>query len=51
MIAAGADTATIARDLSYSERSIKNIVHEITVQLGVRNRTQAVAHAIREGLI
>ncbi|MEV0939610.1 response regulator transcription factor [Micromonospora wenchangensis] len=51
MIAAGADIATIARELSYSERSIKNIVHEITTQLGVRNRTQAVAHAIREGLI
>ncbi|BCJ63912.1 helix-turn-helix transcriptional regulator [Polymorphospora rubra] len=51
MIAAGADVATIARELSYSERSIKHIVHEITTRLGVRNRTQAVAHAIRAGLI
>jgi DNA-binding NarL/FixJ family response regulator len=51
MIAAGADIASIAREMSYSERSIKHIVHEITTQLGVRNRTQAVAHAIREGLI
>lgn len=51
MISEGADIASIARELSYSERSIKHIVHEITEQLGVRNRTQAVAHAIRTGLI
>ncbi|MEV6601455.1 LuxR C-terminal-related transcriptional regulator [Actinoplanes sp. NPDC051346] len=51
MIAEGTDIASIARELSYSERSIKHIVHEITEQLGVRNRTQAVAHAIRAGLI
>jgi DNA-binding NarL/FixJ family response regulator len=51
MIAAGAETTAIARDLSYSERSIKNVVREINTRLGVRNRTQAVARAIRDGLI
>ncbi len=30
---------------------MKNVVHDLTTRLGVRNRTQAVAHALRQGLI
>lgn len=51
LLAEGADTAEIARVLAYSERTIKNIIHDVTVRLGLKNRTHAVAYAIREGLI
>lgn len=47
----GADTRTIARELRYSERTIKTLVHEIELTLGARNRAQAVAEAFRLGLI
>ena len=39
------------RRLFYSERTVKNIIHDITSRLELRNRTHAVAYAIREGLI
>ena len=51
LVADGWDTAEIAGRLSYSERTIKNIVHDIIVRLSLRNRTHAVAYAVREGLI
>jgi DNA-binding NarL/FixJ family response regulator len=51
LVAEGWDTAEIARRLSYSERTIKNIIHDITARLCLRNRTHAVAYAVREGLI
>lgn len=51
LVADGNDTAEIARALSYSERTIKNIIHDVTMRLGLRNRTHAVAYAVREGLI
>lgn len=51
LLAEGADTGEIARELAYSERTIKNIIHDLTVRLGLRNRTHAVAYAVREGLI
>jgi DNA-binding NarL/FixJ family response regulator len=50
-LADGLDTAQIARKLSYSERTIKGIVHTVVENLGVSNRTQAVAHVIRAGLL
>ncbi|MDQ3292886.1 MAG: DNA-binding response regulator, partial [Actinomycetota bacterium] len=37
--------------LAYSERTIKNVIHDITSRLCLRNRTHAVAWAVREGLI
>jgi DNA-binding NarL/FixJ family response regulator len=51
LLAEGADTAEIAAELEYSERTIKSIIHDVTVRFGLRNRTHAVAYAVREGLI
>jgi DNA-binding NarL/FixJ family response regulator len=51
LCADGHDTATIARRLCYSERTVKNVLHDLTVRLQLRNRTHLVAHALREGLI
>lgn len=47
----GADTREIARRLSYSERTVKVVVQDLTRRFGVRNRTHAVAYAVRQGLI
>lgn len=51
LLADGLGTADVARRLFYSERTVKNIVHDITTRLNLRNRTQAVAYALRQGLI
>jgi DNA-binding NarL/FixJ family response regulator len=51
LLADGFDTAEIAHRLFYSERTVKNVIHDITSRLELRNRTHAVAYAIREGLI
>ncbi|MFC4500619.1 MULTISPECIES: helix-turn-helix transcriptional regulator [Streptomyces] len=51
LLAEGLDTAEIAGKLSYSERSIKSIIHDLTKRLGLRNRTHAVTYAMRAGLL
>ena len=51
LLADGFDTAEIAAQLFYSERTVKNIIHDVTSRLELRNRSHAVAYAIREGLI
>lgn len=51
LVADGFDTNEIASRLSYSERTIKNTIHDLTTRLNLRNRTHAVAYAVREGLI
>jgi DNA-binding NarL/FixJ family response regulator len=51
LVADGFDTAEIAAKLSYSQRTIKNILHDITSRLHLRNRSHAVAYALRHGLI
>lgn len=51
LVADGMDTADIARELCYSERTVKNIVHGVTTRLQLRNRSHAVAYVLREGLI
>jgi DNA-binding NarL/FixJ family response regulator len=51
LLAEGCDTAEVGRRLFYSERTVKNIIHDVTSRLELRNRTHAVAYAIREGLI
>ncbi len=50
-IANGATTEEIANELHWSERTVKRKIEEIAGRLGARNRSQAVAVAIREGLI
>jgi len=51
LVADGLDTAEIAGKLSYSERTIKNVMHGLTTRLHLRNRAHAVAYALREGYI
>ena len=51
LLSDGLDTGQIATKLSYSERTVKNILHGLLTRLGLRNRTHAVAQAIRMGLI
>jgi len=51
LVADGADTSEIATSLAYSERTVKNVIHDITTRLQLRNRAHAVAYAVRHGLI
>ena len=51
ILAAGGDTREVATELAYSERTVKNIVHEVLVKLDCRTRAHAVALATRRGLI
>jgi DNA-binding NarL/FixJ family response regulator len=51
LVADGYDTAEIAERMSYSERTVKNVLHDLTTRLQLRNRSHAVAYAVREGLI
>ena len=51
LLSEGMDTAEVGQKLFYSERTVKNIIHDVTSRLELRNRTHAVAYAIREGLI
>jgi DNA-binding NarL/FixJ family response regulator len=51
LLAEGLDTAEVGQRLFYSERTVKNIIHDVTSRLDLRNRTHAVAYAIKQGLI
>jgi DNA-binding NarL/FixJ family response regulator len=51
LVADGCETSEIGNQLAYSERTIKNVIHDVTSRLSLRNRTHAVAWAVREGLI
>ncbi|MEU7603506.1 response regulator transcription factor [Streptomyces sp. NPDC040724] len=51
LVSEGLDTSEIARKTSYSERTVKNVLHEIITRLQLRNRTHAVGYALRNGLI
>ncbi len=51
LVADGLDTREIATKLSYSERTVKNVLHDVTTRFQLKNRSHAVAYAVREGLI
>jgi DNA-binding NarL/FixJ family response regulator len=51
LVADGYDTAEIADRLAWSERTVKNVIHDITTRHQLRNRSHAVAYAVRAGLI
>jgi DNA-binding NarL/FixJ family response regulator len=51
LVAEGLDTAEIAAELAYSERTVKSILQGMLTRLGLRNRVHAVAHGLRHGLI
>ncbi|WP_233159973.1 helix-turn-helix transcriptional regulator [Actinophytocola xanthii] len=51
LMSKGMDTAEIARELCYSERTVKNVIYGCTSRLNLRNRPHAVAYAMRAGAI
>ena len=51
LVAEGLSTREIAGRISYSERTIKSVIHDVTTKLQLRNRSHAVAYAVKEGLI
>lgn len=51
LLAEGFDTHQIAEELHYSERTIKGVVHQVIRRYGLRNRSHAVAFALRNDLI
>jgi DNA-binding NarL/FixJ family response regulator len=51
LLAEGFSTREVATRLAYSERTIKNVLQDLTTRLQLRNRTQAVAYAVRHGWI
>ncbi|GIJ50343.1 helix-turn-helix transcriptional regulator [Virgisporangium aliadipatigenens] len=51
LMAEGLDTNEIAGELCYSERTVKNIFYGLTGRLKLRNRSHAVAYALRAGMI
>jgi DNA-binding NarL/FixJ family response regulator len=51
LVADGHDTNEIAQQLCYSQRTVKNVLHDVTSRLQLRNRSHAVAYAVRAGLI
>jgi DNA-binding NarL/FixJ family response regulator len=51
LLADGLDTAEVASKLSYSERTVKSIVHDVVTRYNLRNRCHAVAYACRAGVI
>ncbi|GCD97716.1 helix-turn-helix transcriptional regulator [Embleya hyalina] len=51
LVSEGFDTAEIARETSYSERTVKNVLHDVATRLQLRNRAHAVGYAMRQGLI
>ena len=51
LMADGLDTNEIAGRLCYSERTVKNVIYGVTHRLKLRNRSHAVAYALRSGII
>lgn len=51
LVAQGATNDEIAAAMFWSERTVRRKTEEIIVKLGARNRTQAVAEAIKRGWI
>ncbi len=51
LVASGLSTKEIADKLCYSQRTVKSILHDVTNRFQLRNRSHAVAYAMREGLI
>jgi DNA-binding NarL/FixJ family response regulator len=51
LVAQGLEVKEIAEKLSYSERTIKKITHDVLNRFQLRNRAHAIAFALRGGLI
>ena len=51
LVAEGHDNAEIARRLYISPSTVKNHISSVLAKLGVENRVQAAAYAVRHGLV
>lgn len=51
LIAEGATSEKIANDMYWAQRTVRRKVDEIILKMGVKNRAQAVAQAVKKGLI
>jgi len=51
LVSAGRQTAEIAKALELGDETVRSHLKKVLEKLGVRNRTQAVAEAIRQQLI
>lgn len=51
LVAQGLSNREIAARLSYSERTIKAVLHDVVTKLGAKSRSQAIALAVRERMI
>ncbi|MEC3980601.1 response regulator transcription factor [Amycolatopsis sp. H20-H5] len=51
LVAEGLGTEEIAVKLSYSERTVKNVLYGLMTRCGLNNRAHAVAYALRAGAI
>ncbi len=51
LLAEGLELREIAERLSFSERTVKNVLYSLMQRLGLRNRVHAVSYALRTGLI
>jgi DNA-binding NarL/FixJ family response regulator len=51
LVAEGLPTREIGEELHYSERTVKKVLGDVVVKLGARSRSQAIARAVRQGLI
>jgi DNA-binding NarL/FixJ family response regulator len=50
-LATGASTVEVARELYVSPKTAKNHIAHIYSKLGVSSRTQAIAKALRQGIV
>ena len=51
LVADGLPTREIGQELHYSERTVKKVLGDVVVKLGARSRSQAIARAVRQGII
>ncbi|WP_405576438.1 LuxR C-terminal-related transcriptional regulator [Streptomyces sp. NBC_01092] len=51
LLSEGLDLEQVSQEMRYSERTVKNILYNAMKRHQFRNRTHAVSHAIRSGLI
>jgi DNA-binding NarL/FixJ family response regulator len=51
LVAEGLPTREIGDELHYSERTVKKVLGDVVVKLGARSRSQAIARAVRQGII
>ena len=51
LLASGVTTREVGRQLDYSESTVKRTIRGVFEKMGVRNRSEAVAEAIKRGLI